>query len=136
MHACKRTCIKSRQILTCLAANMSLCITLFPDPNVSKPGLRREHSLTKTGRFLGKAECVGVGAFSPLPITGRGLLKSPLSRNRINGVGRGGGQTFFIQILSRFHEIGLKSGESPVKIQLKSLEVMCFGGYRPYPGWV
>ena len=28
------------------SANMSLCITLFPDPNVSKPGLRREHSLT------------------------------------------------------------------------------------------
>ena len=33
-----------------------------------------------------------------------------ISRHRVNGVGRGGGQTVFNQILTRFHGIRLKSG--------------------------
>ena len=41
-------------------------------------------------------------------------------RHRVNGVGRGGGQAVFNQILTRFHGIRLKSGYSPVKIRLKS----------------
>ena len=46
------------------------------------------------------------------------FLFTPLRRNspahkyrhRVNGVGRGGGQTDFNQILTRFHGIRLKSG--------------------------
>ena len=39
-----------------------------------------------------------------------------LRTHRVNGVGRGGGQTVFNQILARFHGIRL----NPVKVRLKS----------------
>ena len=40
-HACKRTCNKYEQVLTCLTANMSLSFTLIPDPHASNRGLER-----------------------------------------------------------------------------------------------
>ena len=47
------------------------------------------------------------------------VFKPPLSghkfRHRVNGVGRGGGQTVFNQILTRFHGIRSKSGPNPLK---------------------
>ena len=45
---------------------------------------------------------------------------TPPVQHRVNGVGRGGGQAGFNQILTRFHEIRLKYGESPAKILLKA----------------
>ena len=58
-------------------------------------------------------------------------------RAKFNGVGRGGGQLVFNQILTRFHGIRLKSGWSPVKIRSKSLEIMCFQRVQGVPqyGW-
>ena len=45
--------------------------------------------------------------------------KGPKTRQRVNGVGRGGGQTDFNRILTRFHGIRLKS----VKVRLKSIRL-------------
>ena len=65
------------------------------------------------------------------------LFDIVLSRHRVNGVGRGGGQTVLNQILTRFHGVRLKSGQRPVEIQLKSgqnlLKSCVFRGTRRTP---
>ena len=62
-----------------------------------------------------------------------------LPRHRVNGVGQGGGQAILNHILTRFYGIQLKSGQkfksgqNPVKIRSKSLEIVCVQRYKAYP---
>ena len=87
-----------------------------PKPKLLSPdifqwggGLPRERVGAK--KFGMSLETRGIKLFCrDIPGFCRDILEAPENRHRVNGVGRGGGQAFFNQILTRFHKIRLKSG--------------------------
>ena len=75
--------------------------------------------------------------FSSQPMKNPAIPWARNHRHWVHGVGRGGGQPVFNQILTRFHGIRLNPIKVQVKFRLqirsKSLEIMCFPSCKAYP---